>query len=445
MKKLLSFLLVVILTVGLMMPVIAQAAELGIAEKAATAKPAGLKATAVDGTSIKLTWNLSGVEGTTYEIQRKSGKKWKSLKVVDATEFTNTGLKKNTKYSYRVRAIQDGVKSGFVSASAKTKNPITSLKLNKKTATVRVGASLTLKATIKPKKATDKALTWKSSDTSIATVSTKGKVTPVADGKVTITVTSLNDKTASCVVTVKKRNPKSVSLGTTKVTLYVGDQLDMTMAATVKPSDADDTLKWSTSKKSVATVSSTGFITAKKAGTAKITVKTVNGKKKTCTVTVKKAAKAKPLGADDLKIYLDGELTAIPMTYQEAQRSLNIVNEDVDESDDGQLINCVAETRKNGYKFYVAYRAPLNKLERFGVFLEDYPGNKSAVRTYRGISLGDKLSKVETLYGKPYNKRQAAGEAFCAYRMNTDAGRYELCFDANSQTGIIDYIYLASY
>ena len=81
---------------------------------------------------------------------------------------------------------------------------VKSVKLNKKSITVKKGKKLTLKATISPSNATNKRVTWKSSNKKIATVSSKGVVKGVKKGKATITVTTKDGKkTASCKVTVK--------------------------------------------------------------------------------------------------------------------------------------------------------------------------------------------------------------------------------------------------
>lgn len=80
---------------------------------------------------------------------------------------------------------------------------VTGVSLNKGSLTLNVGESETLTATITPDNATDKSLTWESSDTSIATVDTSGTVTAVAQGTATITVTTADSgKTATCTVTV---------------------------------------------------------------------------------------------------------------------------------------------------------------------------------------------------------------------------------------------------
>lgn len=83
-----------------------------------------------------------------------------------------------------------------------------------------------------------------------------------------------------------KIKAKSISLNVPAVTLAVGDIASL--KATMKPANATDSLKWTTSNKNVATISSSGVITAKTEGTAKITVKTTSKKSAVCKVTVKK-------------------------------------------------------------------------------------------------------------------------------------------------------------
>ena len=161
----------------------------------------------------------------------------------------------------------------------------TSVSLNKTSLTLDVGKSYTLTKTVSPSNAAT-SYTWSSSNTSVATVDENGKVTAKQVGTATITVTTANGKTASCNVTVQavQAVPTSVSLNKTSLTLDVGKSY--TLAKTVSPSNAVTSYTWSSSNTSVATVDSNGKVTAKKAGTATITVKTSNGKTATCKVTV---------------------------------------------------------------------------------------------------------------------------------------------------------------
>jgi phosphate transport system substrate-binding protein len=112
-----------------------------------------------------------------------------------------------------------GVGAGSATITAKTKDgtnltktcqvtvsyPVTSVSLDKTTAKLQVGKTLTLKATIDPSYATAKDVTWKSSDTAVATVSSAGIITAGKTGTAVITVTTKDGKkTATCKVTVTK-------------------------------------------------------------------------------------------------------------------------------------------------------------------------------------------------------------------------------------------------
>ena len=167
---------------------------------------------------------------------------------------------------------------------------VTGVTLNKSSATLTEGDTLTLTATVAPTNATNKNVTWKSSDTTVATVS-NGVVTAKKAGTATITVaTADGNKTATCTVTVKAKtiSVTGVTLNKTSATLTEGDTL--TLTATVAPTNATNkNVTWKSSDTTVATVSN-GVVTAKKAGTATITVMTADGSKTaTCTVTVKAA------------------------------------------------------------------------------------------------------------------------------------------------------------
>ena len=162
----------------------------------------------------------------------------------------------------------------------------TSVALNKTTLTLDIGKTSNLRATVYPSNASNKKCTWSSSNTSVATVDSNGRVTAKASGTATITVKTANGKTASCNVTVQavQAVPTSVSLNKTSLTLDVGKSY--TLTKTVSPSNAVTSYTWRSSNTSVATVDKNGKVTAKASGTATITVKTSNGKTATCKVTV---------------------------------------------------------------------------------------------------------------------------------------------------------------
>jgi uncharacterized protein YjdB len=165
--------------------------------------------------------------------------------------------------------------------------PVTKVKLDATSKTIAKGKSVTLKATVSPSDATNKAVTWKSSNKSVATVSSNGKVTAKKVGTATITCTTKDGKkTATCKITVKTPVTK-VKLNKTGATIKTGKTL--TLKATVTPGKAYQKVTWKSSNTKVATVSSSGKVTAKKKGTATITCTAADGsgKKVTCKITVK--------------------------------------------------------------------------------------------------------------------------------------------------------------
>ncbi|MDO5489386.1 MAG: Ig-like domain-containing protein [Bacteroidaceae bacterium] len=149
--------------------------------------------------------------------------------------------------------------------------------------TVYVGESSTLSATLTPYNATT-TLTWYSKDTDVATISS-GEVTGVDEGTTIVYARTSNGLTSNdCAVTVKYRKPTSVTVDKNSLYLPIGhgEQLK----ASVSPSNAKYTLAWSSDSTDVAEVSASGYVIAKKQGTARISVTTDNGCVATCVVTV---------------------------------------------------------------------------------------------------------------------------------------------------------------
>ena len=155
-----------------------------------------------------------------------------------------------------------------------SKVKVSSVSLNVKKKTLAVDESYTLKATIKPSSMSDSKLTWSSSNKKVATVSSKGIVTAKKAGTTTITAKSSNGKKATCKITVKgNANKSGVKLDKSEATIVKDKKL--TLKATV--TGGGKISSWKSSDTTVATVSKSGVVTAKKAGTATITVKTKGG------------------------------------------------------------------------------------------------------------------------------------------------------------------------
>ena len=159
--------------------------------------------------------------------------------------------------------------------------PTGSVTLDKTTLSLAVGETAQLVATVKPDNATDKNVTWTSSDESVAKVA-DGKVTAVKAGKATITA-KCGSKAAECVATVTVP-VSSITLDKTILSLTIGETTRL--KATITPIDATiQTITWSSSRNSVATVSSTGLVTAIAEGTTIITA-SADGVYASCTITV---------------------------------------------------------------------------------------------------------------------------------------------------------------
>ena len=169
--------------------------------------------------------------------------------------------------------------------------PVDRVALSPSTLNLKEDETGTLTATVEPSNATNKNVTWESSNTSVATVDATGKVTAVSAGTANITVTAQGDstKSASCTVTVTAATVPvtGVSLNKDSLALGVGDS--ETLTATVKPEDAtNQAVTWTSSNSTVATVDQNGVVTAVAPGTATITVTTADGGfTATCAVTVR--------------------------------------------------------------------------------------------------------------------------------------------------------------
>ena len=161
----------------------------------------------------------------------------------------------------------------------------------------------------------------------VATVA-NGKIMAKSAGTSTVTVKTSNGKTASCKVTVKAA-PTAIKVSSAALSLGVGETYNLT--ATITPSNAFNTVTWTSSSASVVTVAN-GKLTAKKTGTATITAKTANGKSATCKVTVKAAASSVKLDKSSVTIGIGESFTVssiIPSNAAAATRTYSSSNSSV--------------------------------------------------------------------------------------------------------------------
>ena len=268
-------------------------------------------------TGISLNKTKANVDlGSTYTLKA-------TIEPDNATSKYVAWTSSNTKVAtVTSKGVVKGIKTGKTVITAATANgefkatctitvirPVTGVTLDKSSLTINVGKTSTLTPTVKPSNASIKTVTYSSSDNDVATVSSKGVITAKGPGYATITVkTKDNSKTDTCRVLVIQP-VKSVKLNKTSGTLEVGKTY--TLKATVSPSDASNqSVKWSTSNKKVATVSSSGKVTAVGNGTATITCKTVDGSKTaTYKVTVITKVTGVKLNKSNALLYLGKTLT----------------------------------------------------------------------------------------------------------------------------------------
>ena len=170
--------------------------------------------------------------------------------------------------------------------------PVDRVALSPSTLNLKEDETGTLTATVEPSNATNKNVTWESSNTSVATVDATGEVTAIGAGTATITVTTEDgNKTATCAVTVTAATVSvtGVTLSQNEAHLYYNRTPNtLTLTATVAPDNATDkTVTWTSSNPSVATVEN-GVVTAVARGTAVITATAADGSgaSASCTVTV---------------------------------------------------------------------------------------------------------------------------------------------------------------
>ena len=186
-----------------------------------------------------------------------------------------------------------GVKSTF-NINIKKVN-VTKISLSTTTKTVQAGKKATVKAAIAPTNATNKAITWTSSNTKFATVNSKGVVTTKKAGigkTVTITAKAKDGsgkKSSIKIKIVKTVKVSKIKLTTSSKTVKAGKKV--TVKAAITPVNATNKkVTWTSSNKDYATVNSKGVVTTKKAGKGKtvtITAKAKDGSGKKAAVKIK--------------------------------------------------------------------------------------------------------------------------------------------------------------
>lgn len=180
-----------------------------------------------------------------------------------AQDFTNP-------VTYTVTASDNTTKTYTVTVAIEE---VTGITVSPTTATVTVGGTQQLTAAVIPSNSSNQGVNWTSSDPSIATVDVNGLVTTIAVGEVTITVMSNGNGniTATSVITVTTAAFPVTGITVSPATATVSVGATQPLTATVTPSNANQSVVWSSSDTSIATVDTNGLVTTVSAGTATIT------------------------------------------------------------------------------------------------------------------------------------------------------------------------------
>lgn len=273
---------------------------LPVSHTEAAKKPPAVKSISIKNgnkTVTKKTLSLTVGTKTSLKVIVKPAKAKKSIafksgkpSIVNVTSKGKITAKKagTSKITVTVRGKNGKKKSTYVKINVKPKTvAVTSVTANISKSQLTVGETAQITAEAFPKNATDRQLTYISSNANTASVDQTGKVTAKAAGTAQITVRASNGKYASVSLTVKDKviNVESITAEITpSATILKGNTAQIT--AQVLPTNATNkTLSYSSSNETVATVDNSGKITAKATGTATIKVSS-NDKSDEISITV---------------------------------------------------------------------------------------------------------------------------------------------------------------
>ena len=290
--------------------------------------------------------------------------------------------------------------------------------ISAKKKTLIKGQSFTLKV-----KGTKKKGKWSSSNKAVASVTSKGKVSAKKKGTATIKA-KVGSKTYKCVVTVE--TPK---LSKKKVTVIKGNTL------TIKLNGTKQTVKWSSSDKTVATVKN-GKITAKGVGTATITAK-VLGKSYTCSVTVKPI----PVSVKNISAtYYDLGNGVIGVLKNNNKAAIEVEMRVLYYDADGKLID------QNTNEIYCLSKGNTCALEVTGPYDSDY--NSLPYSSYKVELKAENISESKLDYIKSIEVENTnTGSKVISHVTNTGDNKIEftqlaiIFFDADGNAIGYDYHY----
>lgn len=360
-----------------------------------------------------LYWNSGNSLTTSSTISANSSWEFSGTSTIKNAADTTRKLQYNTNSPrFACYTTSQAALTLYIQTNATPVTPVypTSISLSGTASSIAIGETSQLTVGYTPSDTNVKNVTFASSNESVATVSSSGLITGVAQGNATITATAEAESgttTATFDITVTPIAVTSVSLSSNSETVKVGKTV--TLTATVYPTNATNkNVTWSSSNTGIATVSG-GVVTGVAAGTATITVTTVDGSKTaTCTVVVQEASAG---GEETFSI----TYTDLPSTYQTGST--------VYTADSGikfQAYNCANYSSKMQFKASSGYLQTTEELELQSITINDRESNSLTVYgSNTAGSFSTEISGTNDVYdltGYSYFKvaRTSSGAAYCS-------------------------------
>ncbi len=315
-----------------------------------------------------------------------------------------------------------------------------------KTVGINVGQSLQLGAVLAPETA-QTTLTWSSSKAAVAPVDENGVVTGIKEGKTKITVMTANKKKAKITVVVSDPyKPSGVAIAQGgAITLNAGESVQL--VAGLIPESAISTLTWSGGKAKVATVDANGVVTAVGKGKVTITVKTGNGKKAKCKVTVIEPKEV--VNRIELKdyiarvnasayIYPDEYEKEIRETYQEVFGNLSSVRTRLGE--EYGLTDYYFEN--SNVRFATGYTGGGYYLENNQYMLYGFFNGMTVEQAKKNIKERNDVTGYKEHWAQNGENKRYAIKAITTLRLTNTAENVSVYLWYNENTGIIDKVQL---
>lgn len=211
---------------------------------------------------------------------------WQSANEKIATVDENGVVTGVSKGQVNIRATAADGSGRYAAFQVTVRQQPTSIELKSKADMVKVGSYMTIQATVLPNNTNDKAVTWSSSDESIAKVNNAGRVTPVGPGSCVITCRSANYPGVEAAMTVNVQQPVTkVSFLEKEASVNVGSTV--TVFWQVEPANAtDQSVTFTSRDERIATVDQNGTIRGVKRGSTTITVAAKDGSNKRASIKV---------------------------------------------------------------------------------------------------------------------------------------------------------------